>query len=1400
MFNLWCCLGRCKKNSSDGITTSQPESPSEPIALPDALESSKTLVEEPHQKCHERTLSTAEARALLNTSGKIDEPLLPCQLEELRRILFSVSEPAKPGTSSTFTGASQRTLTNDMLPDSQLQSYLFCLPAEIRAEIWGHAMGRHKIYLTVNEDKLVQQEDMQQPYWRQVRRLLSVPLICRRSYLESINLLYSENTFGFGFGPGGNNKDLFFTHADTYLLPQCTAAITSLEVGFHLSGGHSQYYDQEQREEAWDNSLQIAAPEPLSNWNAVFNALSEMKQLRSLVVVVWTSGDRRYEFVTREPELMGIPAKMTGLKKFDVWLPWDEDEETSLEEFDNKSMPYSVKRRFKDRGTFGLHSLQMRNSAVTYPEVSSSTTIACRGAAVAETAAVKAENVALPPPTGKPKKKAASQKKDRPPSNSPDTARQLKSITTPATTDAAKAKRKAKAKPETAPAEESAVATETEKEKTARPAATAVSSKKKGKKLPGVAKSSHPRKAKRAAAKAQAPPMLSGPSLEQTVMEGEPQPANLGVPYDETATPFGGKSKKKSKSEKNPTRINPNDLSFVPIKAFRPEVSSLSYGLDRVLFNPGVYQMQDPRSRVYNFDPYLSQIMPVNEFDFNALKAYVTSSKDKTLISIAKDNKKKYTGSTSSMTSMLAHFHYLLSAWRDINVSMLSKRFRPESLQYTRILKAPAGIFLQWRDGTYAIDADKEFDTANILSMLGKSMEKLLTLSKEDYERYRHGNSDQITEEERNAEEAFHYTGFGDFMMRSQLDAYDPRMPGTGMFDLKTRAVITIRMDAKGYEKGLGYEIRRRLGQWESFEREYYDMIRSAFLKYSLQVRMGRMDGIFYISLGEMDMAIHGTNDTQLGDQEFKLSLNLLNEILNRATAKWPEQSLRIHFETRESTAAPFMYVFIEPTTPEAIEAVQNANRAEIAAFEKNILGLAKAEHEVENSTVVEDSAEQNLDDDATPASVEDLAEQNLDDAATPASVEDLAEQNLDDAATPAPVQETDSSAAWQEARQMVEKAIGDDELGVGLVREAIGDALEQSGILRARSVAESREYVDALIGALTGRTPSAPEDESVIEPDEEETVENEADEEVAQGAQGELDQDSSTPSVQLESTPETLDSSESQEIEAAESTSSIEDSEPREDIGSPNLEALKSLIMQMVREIDERDGSETDIESAQDDASKLKEFERILGRLISQSRIEQLQHDSNDEIIDEDAAIVPKSTSSESAPAEKPESNASTSTDDKPAPEPENKHELLALTLTIKNKINGGYVSRVQEVNSSMKWTVEYEIEEVEADRAQKLYDAMKTRRRKVLQDDKDKEVEWYKMFSGNLAAYTKKGRSFRKSELKREQSKPMHMVGVEVPLQYKDVFGQSSNAETQANASSDQEKDQPEESEQEN
>ena len=325
--------------------------------------------------------------------------------------------------------------------------------------------------------------------------------------------------------------------------------------------------------------------------------------------------------------------------------------------------------------------------------------------------------------------------------------------------------------------------------------------------------------------------------------------------------------------------------------------------------------------------------MPVADFDFNALKDYITSSKDEMLKKIAQEQGKRYVGSTSSMTSMLSHFHFLLSQWRPINLSMLSKDFPAESQNFTELQRCPSAIFLRWKDGTYAIDADRQFDKANILSMLGKSMEKLLTLPTDDFEKYRKSSASQVPKEEQLGPESYHYSTLGDFLMRSQLDAHDPRLPGTGMFDLKTRAVVSIRMNVENYHHGVGYQIKDRQGAYESFEREYYDMIRAAFLKYSMQVRMGRMDGIFvafhnierifgfqYISLDEMDSTIHGQWDTSVGDQEFVLSLDLLNKILDRATQRYPQTVSDLQDYLRLTAHISSLFIYIsKPGMPQLL-------------------------------------------------------------------------------------------------------------------------------------------------------------------------------------------------------------------------------------------------------------------------------------------------------------------------------------------------------------------------------------------------------------------------------------------------------------------------------------------------
>ncbi|KAK0728231.1 mitochondrial protein Pet127-domain-containing protein, partial [Lasiosphaeria miniovina] len=704
-------------------------------------------------------------------------------------------------------------------------------------------------------------------------------------------------------------------------------------------------------------------------------------------------------------------------------------------------------------------------------------------------------------------------------------------------------------------------------------------------------------------------------------------------------------------------RFFPDTLRLDPVEKPQPPVPRLSYGLDRVLFNPGVYQLQDPRSRVFNFDPYLARIMPAQEFDFDALKQFVSSSKDKTLHAMASELGKRYSGSTSSMTAALSHFHFLLSSWRPISTKAMSQDFEVDSEKFTKITRAPAASFLHYKDGVYAIDADKEFDMANLLSLLGKSMEKLLTLPKEEFEKYRKTKSDQLTHAQRNDPEAYHYTTMGDFMMRSQLDAYDPRVPGTGMFDLKTRAVVSIRMDIQGIKKGANYEIRGRLGQWESFEREYYDMIRSAFLKYSLQVRMGRMDGIFvafhnterifgfqYISLPEMDQALHGTTNTDLGDQEFKASLHLYNEALNLVTKEFPEQSLRIHVETREGDP-PSMRIFARPVTNDEIESIQGAQRRYAEEFEREIMNAGLGSRE--------DAGPEAVEGDTVVAETEDTASQDV----------------------------------WKDVMLEVEHTLEDQEQGVTAVREAIEYALEHSGLLHSCTSDEAGHHLDELLEALL----------------------TSGGEVVTEGSEGQ---------------PQT--------------------SEVRSSLKELLLKlAAQGKAVSSIRQTEQQ--IEDDVT---DDSIKLRNFETILSELAETARdsgnLAEPSYEQDDGTL-------------EMSPTEIPQYNG----------------PLCCFALTVKNKDQRIPIERPTG-HADEKWSIEYAFDKLSDGRARMLYKHTLARRAKEFQAKPTElaKKSWYAMWSGLLSEYNDKGRKYRDLETARGQKHPVHVYGIDTPLDWESVM----------------------------
>ncbi|EED86069.1 predicted protein [Postia placenta Mad-698-R] len=363
------------------------------------------------------------------------------------------------------------------------------------------------------------------------------------------------------------------------------------------------------------------------------------------------------------------------------------------------------------------------------------------------------------------------------------------------------------------------------------------------------------------------------------------------------------------------------------------KVPRLRHGLSTVLFTPGPQWLQEPRSGHWNFEQKLRDVPKVADFAFDRVSEFVTSSKDPELHRLAKEEGCIFAGSTSSLTGVLSQIYLLLSEEKPVNTSNLSAAFRRESRSFTPGQRMPVSIGLNYQDGVYATDSDVRHlgqeKSVTVLSQLGTMMEKFLTMSMKAFRRDFVSTSPGGPFVQSRAKDVYRQSlivleQYGKFAMRAQLDCRSPDLPGTGIFDIKTRAAVPIRYDLENYKDHLDYKIRTMQGDWESFEKEYYDLIRSAFLKYSFQARIGNMDGVFvayhnthetfgfqYIPLEEMDIRLFGHSQ---GHRIFYKCLGLLDAIFSEIVEYFPQKSVHCTWETRTiKKLGSVLHVWIEP-------------------------------------------------------------------------------------------------------------------------------------------------------------------------------------------------------------------------------------------------------------------------------------------------------------------------------------------------------------------------------------------------------------------------------------------------------------------------------------------------------
>ncbi|KAK4687513.1 hypothetical protein P7C73_g2598, partial [Tremellales sp. Uapishka_1] len=390
-------------------------------------------------------------------------------------------------------------------------------------------------------------------------------------------------------------------------------------------------------------------------------------------------------------------------------------------------------------------------------------------------------------------------------------------------------------------------------------------------------------------------------------------------------------------------RMSAGDVPIEEIKSSRTaKVANLESELWRVLFNPGVHHLRDPRTGTWNFPTTLGRIPTPEEFAFDRCPKYITPGDDPELIQMAEENKSRFVGSTSTLTKSLSQVYFALSGGKGVELSSFSQEYASEPSDFTFGARLPACLIVKHKpNGTYTIDNDKQYDTDdNVLSDYGRILEKFVTSTQQDFERFTKAQPDSaVSEEERNEREAYAYSKSNSMLMRSQLDCIDSRLPGSGTFDIKTRACSPIRYDRANYKVclsgdfGLGvdmiqansvHDISAEKGLRNSFEREYFDLARAGMLKYSLQARIGHMDGIFvayhntarcfgfqYIPLSEMDERLCGS--TEMAQQAYHLGVGLLEVLFKHVTEAFPDRSLSVVIKARTTLIGNNVTAYIQP-------------------------------------------------------------------------------------------------------------------------------------------------------------------------------------------------------------------------------------------------------------------------------------------------------------------------------------------------------------------------------------------------------------------------------------------------------------------------------------------------------
>jgi hypothetical protein len=373
----------------------------------------------------------------------------------------------------------------------------------------------------------------------------------------------------------------------------------------------------------------------------------------------------------------------------------------------------------------------------------------------------------------------------------------------------------------------------------------------------------------------------------------------------------------------------------------------LESNLDIVVKNPGIYPLSSIIKTHKNDDLDLFTNLPTPDMiNFDIFSTYMSPSKDKNLHNLMKEQGFKYASSTSGISAALAHFFYKLTNFKNPHFYNLSQSFINQPLKFMMYQRKPTSIILERHtNNCYTVNKNSMFDNPNeiILLKMGKYMEKLFTTTTADFKKKYIKSQSSSLELGESEEDFFKFISYDQFLLRSQIDCQGKDANGkTIHYEIKTRAVAPIRYCIYEYQDYLDYEVEKLQGLHSSYEREYYDLIRGAFLKYYFQLKIGGMDGAFisyhntqkifgfeYIKLVDMERRLFGNSN--FSDVIFKASIKLLQETLEVIIKDFNNEKLIIGIFANEWTGV--LDILIEPIDKDTYSDFYTYNVEEIVDY-----------------------------------------------------------------------------------------------------------------------------------------------------------------------------------------------------------------------------------------------------------------------------------------------------------------------------------------------------------------------------------------------------------------------------------------------------------------------------------